>query len=596
MKISNGEEPNQNLRQALEDLETFSNQVEKEPLPCLAHLEIQEGKLIALPSTSLKKTISLAYNNIITPSFQPASEVVGRLLHSSDIIRNYLPLIQGMEEEGSPEQKKFAAYAKAAIERFNRAVEGAASPNRNWQQRIQCFFYQKSGLLIGNRLVKIEIPQKAQIHIDFAPQMPSSCVKPIKARGNNRKADPSSPAAQKISNLRQMMLPQFQLQRQTLELYYMKAIALIERHKLLPNNEARAITRSTPYTYKLDTQSDSLTICQKLCPIPGHQIDLSATFGLDLHAQTFTIFLSDHLSLEASQTGFPHPLQHHGWALSEALIPKCLHRLNRLCHFPALFHNKQQAAKNLLPNGSLTSKACRLLRLKSQTFEQNQAEFLDLQKNLALAITGAALSNQPSSDITTSIVHFFACLASQKAPYSKLAACHAELMDECIQDPLSTLEENWLSQAILTEESARSLLEKNMQMSQDAYREKIKIAKSSQAEFELGSLEYQAVMSRLLRPAIHELILQQYSEIIGYAPPQLSCFAKKLQSALYFQQWEFLHELSLDPDETDYFRRLSRLLEDETTLFKACDLSSFPSQATKITEELNEYYLNRYTE
>lgn len=589
MKIIKPDEPNSNLRQALENLETFTRQLEKEIVPNLSHFAVMEGKLIALPAVPLKKRIALAYQNIISPQLDKQSAVLDEILNSSDVIKSYFPLIQVMEE-GSPEQKKFAAYAKGAIVRFNAALDEAANLPPSWQQKIVCFLYEKSGLLIGDRLVKIDLPQKACLHIDFPPQ-----TLPIPGAPKNYSTlsnEMIAGSAEKISLLRELVIPAFQVQQQTLELYYMKIIALLERNKLFSTVEARALVLKTPTTLSLDKEAQLLTISQQLIPLPGQLIEVSASFHKDKRTLNFSIFQSDNLSTQSIQTGFPHPLQHHGWALSESLIPKYLHRPNRLQHFPALFLTKGQIAQALLPNGSLVGKARVILRQKRQIFEEHKHEFLDYHKKLALAIVGA--SSTPERDhldqINHSIDNFFNVLSDHLAPYDFLSEIHHKMMTELITLPHAELERAWLRGEIESAEEAQQLLDAEMKSAQAMWREQIEKANDGA---ERHSSTYSLAMSEIFLLPIQQLILQQCSEIMRTSPPVLCLFAKKLQVALYLQLWEFQHELSLDPQETDFFCRLSRLLEDDITLFKATDLNSLPWTAVTVAQELEAYYKGR---
>lgn len=582
MKNTNSDQPNPNLQKALENLETFSQQVEKELLPNLSHFEVQEGKLVAVPHTSLKKTISLAYSNLVLPGTDERSEVLNEILHSSDIIKSYLPLI--MREGGTSEQKKFAAYAKRAIERFNQAIDKTKALPPTWQKRIVRFLYQKSGLLI-NRLVRIELPQKAFLHVDFPHQTSKASSKPIKINSATTDA-----AAKKISNLREMMIPAFQVEKQTLELYHMKVIALVERHQLLSNFEARMIVVNKPIQIELDKQEQLLTISQTLAPLPGQQIDVSVTFKKDPRTLTFSIFVSDNLSLKSTQTGYPKPEQHHGWALSEKLIPEYLHRPNLLNLFPKLNAQKIQIAQDLLPNGPLVEKARMFLRLKRQTFNKYKLEFLDSHRKLAFAIAEAAPKAYIPNNFIVCTNQFFDALNHQSNPYDLLSNIYDHLMRILIVLPHAALERSWLNGNLSSYDDAQQLL--STEMFANAMKE-LQECQGGKCEVEKFGHHFQVAMQQILAPAIQQLLLQQQSEIMEYIPPKLDLFSKKLQTAVYLQLWEFHHELSLDPHECDLFRRLSRLLEDDITLFKANSLSSLNCKASTVTIELEAYYIER---
>lgn len=582
MKPINSDRPNPNLQKALENLEIFSQQVENELVPNLSHFEVQEGKLLAIPHASLKKTISLAYSNLVLPGMDEHSEVLNEILHSSDIVKSYLPLI--MSEDGTLEQKGFATYAKKAIERFNQAIDKTKALPPTWQKRIVRFLYQKSGLLM-HRLVKIELPQKASLHIEFPHQTSKTNSKPIKINPAT-----VNPAAKRISHLREIMIPAFQVEKQTLELYYMKVIALLERHQLLSNFEARMIVINKPIQIELDKQEQLLTISQTLIPLPGQQIDVSVAFKKDPRTLTFSIFVSDNLSLKSTQTGFPRSEQHHGWALSEELIPKCLHRPNRLNVFPQLYADTLQIAQELLPNGPLAKKARLFLRLKKQIFNTHKAVFVEYHKKLAIAIAEAAPKAYVPNNFLMHANQFFESLNLQNAPYELLSSTYNHLMQTLIVLPYTALEREWLNGNLRTYDDAQQLL--STEMFATAVRE-IQEGAEGKTEVEKCAHHFQVAMQQILAPAIQQLLLQQHSEIIEYAPPLMDLFSKKLQTAVYLQLWEFHSELSLNPNECDLFQRLSRLLEDDILLFKANSLGSLNWKAAAVTVELESYYIER---
>lgn len=387
MKVTNPDEPNEILKQALENLETFAKQIKKELIPNLSNLKVQQGKVIAFPTISTKKKISIAFQNIICSAVNEQSAVLDEILRSSDVIKSYFPLIQVMEE-GTPEQKKFAAYAKSAIELYNHVLDEAANTPPSWQQKIVSFIYKKSNLLIGDRLVKIDLPQNAHIQIHFPDALPVSGG--YKNNYSTSISNVADDAAEKISQLRDQVIPSLQAQRQTLELYNMKIIALLERNQLFSKIEARNLVFKTPTFTFLNKESQLLTISQQLTPLPGQLIEVSATFQMDNRTHNYSIFHSDNLSIESTQTGFPHPLQHHGWALHEILVPKHLHRPKNLHYFPALFMMKGQIAQGLLPNGHYVEKARNFLQLKKLAFQEHKIYFLTLHEELALAIAKAS--------------------------------------------------------------------------------------------------------------------------------------------------------------------------------------------------------------
>lgn len=262
-----GKSPNLNLQLALANLETFAQQIERD-----SQLEVHEGKLVVLPPCSFRKKISQAFQRFITPK-KPThqAKIISTIQANSDTIKSYLPLIQTMSN-GTPEQKKFAEYAKTAIERFNRSLDENES----------------KGLHVGSRLIKIEIPKKAYIQFDgpkFLNEIPST----KKIFSALQFIPKSTESIEKISHVSQTLLPTFQLERKTFELYLMKMIVLLEQELLHPI-EARKLILRTPIDFSIDSKTESATISQNLCPTLGQPIAISAQFRMDQRLRSFSIF------------------------------------------------------------------------------------------------------------------------------------------------------------------------------------------------------------------------------------------------------------------------------------------------------------------
>lgn len=580
---------NEELQQALANLETFSQQIEKELVPNLSNLAVHGGKLVVLDTPSLKKTIAQAYSNLISPEQNEHSEVLITLLQSSDTIKSYFPLIQVMSE-GSPDQKKFANYAKTAIERFNRTVDETSSSS--WTQRIIRFLYQKSTPAIGNRLVKIELPRNAFLHT--GPLKFSDGQSDQKKITSTLQCPPIlTPALQKIAALSQAVLPTLQMERKTYELYQMKIIAFLEKENLLSPMETRELILRTPTDFKVDQEAEHATISQQLCPIPGQCIRVSATFQIDRRTRSFSIFQSDNLSVDSTQTGFPHPLQHNGWALSEVLIPKCLHRPQRLVHYPELYRKQLEIAQELL--GPLSEKARYLLAMKRRTFEEYRVEFLKAHKLLTFAIADAAPQNSIPHDFSESVDSFFAFLSASNSPYDLLAQAQEQLMEGIVKQSFTALENEWLTGTLATSECSRSLLAKKMEKSFAGWNERISDTENVNNGHK-WIFRYCIAMGKILAVPVQQLLLQQHSEKMKVEPPELDLFSKKMQVALYLQLWEFHHELSLNLKEVDPYRHFSRLLEDDLMLFKVTELQRLPWKSVAVANELEAYYKERARE
>jgi len=576
------------LQKALETLETFIQQIENEKFPNLSRFEVRDGMLVAKSYTSLEKIIHLACSIASDPHEKEKirSGVINEVLHSSDVLKSYSSLFHHLEE-GNEEQKKFAAKAKDAIHRFNKIIDQSRQKPPSIRKRIVRFIYEKSGFLIGKRLTRIDLAPKATMRIDFTTKAISSLG--TKKLEPNLYPLPTTIASVKVSAIRDAVIPLSQVANQTLELYFMKVISMLEKRGGLSNSEARVLVQQGIRQVSVDKQNLTVTLSQELIPIPGHSILVSGAFRRDSRTLVFNIPIQEsfQLSIRSTQTGFPHPLQHNGWALHDALIPACLHRPEQLILFPILYECKKKTAQALLQQAPLPEKAKTLLQMKSQAFERSKTEFLALHHTLALAIGASANKQTVPSGFEESMGMFFTYLQNQPHSFEGIAWAYQAVMNICIARPYEIVHKKWL--------------ENHFKNPSSVFREveNVLMAEFNQALKELPAfittpyLPFCNAMAEIFSQPARLLILQHQSEIMKFAPPELDLFSKKVQAALYLQLWEFQHELSLNIHQIDMTRRLHRLLEDDITLFKTENLSGLSVQAVKVVGELEQYYVER---
>lgn len=580
------------LEKALENLATFAQYNEQESFPNLSHFEVHEGKLVPTPYTSIHKTISLALSLVTSPQEEDRkqSEVLDEVLHSSDVVKSYLPLIQKLEQ-GDLEQQKFAAHAKAAVERFNNMIDHALQTPPSLGGRIARFLLEQRGWLIGKKLTKIDLPQNAAIRIDFPSLGNSEGIGKIQ----NPKLNCQSTAAssQKIAAVRETVMPTSQVSRQTLELFYMKVIAMLERHKLFSVLEARQLVRKTPVRTSLDKQTQTLTLLQTYIPIPGQTVEVAGSFQRDSRTFAYSIPLPDtyQVSTSSTQTGFPHPLQHNGWALTDVLIPACPHRPEKLSLFPAIQLRKKNLALSLLPRGSHLERAQDSSKLRKQTFGQNKQEFLGLHKELAKTIIQAVSPRSISEEFIHPINDFHSRLHIQENAFEYLSDIYQHIMNVCVNKPWEVLNQSWLENCHpdLHSQDPNRRLQAAQAILKDTSKSSVDDWLST-TEMDPSAINYCLIFVRILEKPLHDILLQHQSEVIGFAPPKLDQFSKKLQAALYLQLWEFLHEMDLDLQHVDMPRRMRRLLEDDIQLFKASNVDMLHWEAVAIVHELEAYY------
>lgn len=578
---------NRDLPRALANLKTFSQQLEKEPFPNLSHLDVREGQIVARDG-SLGKVMSLAYNIVGLEAKEKDQKVLTEIEQSIDVVDRCFHLLQSMEYEGDAEQQRFAAYAMQEIARFNKIIDQTAETPPTLTGRIAHFIYRQSGLLIGKKLKKIQIPQLPVRKIDF-PQRVQKPTEPLKI--STKMNSEATAASFRIASLHEAVMPGWQVSRQTLELYAMKAIALLEQHALT-HQEARAIVDKTSKEMHVNRQEKLLTISQHLKPEPGKTVHITLSFRADPFTSAFTIPVPPfYMAAKSEQNGFPHPLQHHGWALSDFLIPSVVYVPEELPTLYSLINMKAKIAKNLLPEGKYVEIARDLLRKKRKAFSKNYHIFAPLHKELMIAIVESAKGKPLSTEKYKEIFSdFFEAAASTVSPYDYIADAN-QLVIECITDrPKKSLEKYWLEESegsLLTIEVFKSIFEGEYKKSLQEFVQK---KEKTENEKEKTALEYIIELSRLLFPSAEAIFLQHYSKVLNCNPLGLDDFSKKLQISLYNQLEEFQKEIVSGELHKNTEEHLEKLLKKDIEIFQAKEIDSLLGKPMTISKELHNYY------
>jgi hypothetical protein len=588
-------DPNRELQRALANLETFSQRIENEPFTNLSHFEVKEGKIVALSGTALSKVINLAYH-IVSPSgdaIKQEQKVLDEVLESSNVVRSYFPLIQ-MLEEGNSEQQKFVAHVKGAITRFNKVIDKVLAPPPTLVGRIVHYFYEQTRQLMGSRLKKIDIPQQGTLKINFPNDMTSSQSTIGEVfKINSKKIETKALASQKIAVLHDSIMPGSPISKQTLELYAMKVITLLGQHAHLPHGDARIIVEKTAKEMFIDRQEQLLTISQKLTPMPGQHIDISVSFRADPLTGKYTIPVQYKISpIEVTPSGFPHPLQHNGWALADFLIPTNLPSVEGFTHLEQLLKAKEHSAANLLPDGEYADRQRKALRTKRTLFKEHAAEFILLYHDLMMALVQAAPEHIQPPGFKDICHNFFTTASKAPYPYDFIADAHQLILECAICRPQKGLQTFWLEHAL------RQDLVIEPDMLKDIFQQEFKKgleelaqqASKSESDKEHTLLEYCMALATVIYEPASQIALQHHLAILRASPPSLDLFAKKIQKALYIQLTEFQQELRKDFTPQEMKSRMKTLLENDLALFKAPTIDESPSEVSHVLKELNSYY------
>lgn len=497
--------------------------------------------------------------------------------------RNYA-LIPKLEK-GSAQEKTLASFARSVINSFNANIDKVqANDIRSVKEKVAAFFSTHLNL---NEIGRIELPQDPFVHFDYS-DLKSSIQSPYKAASSD-----------KISKLPQTLSAQTSLPRQqvthlswqAVQLFHMKVIALIEKHQILSHLEARNSIRNAALYTALDAKQGVCIATCELSPFPGQTITVTGIFDKDPKQPFYTVPNKEHpfhLAITSTQKGFPHPCQ-LGWALPD-IIPEYPQNLNGLPIFKDLYQSKEAISQALHPHGRLFGHAKTQLEMKRRAFNENKEMMIEAHMALSLDVAAASGSTHSADSIHL----FYTRLKGVNHPYDYLTNTYQLINEIYYKRCYEKLQNAWFD-GKLPENQAGQACRKILVEEGDKIRNELQLQRAK-ADSELAkcTIDFMVCMGENYLPW-HEIILQQFSEIVSFEPPELSFYLQKIQILALKQFMAFADELSSESIDETILTRMTKDLTSDRQILKATALEELRlwQPAYQIVEELRQYYTHR---
>lgn len=273
---------------AVRNIKAFTDSNEGEEFPSVSDLEVQ-GSEIVLPKKPRVVELANFLFSLTNNENSPQKDVLDLLQKSSEVIDNYSDLLVEFEN-GSPEQKDYAQQAGKVISRFNELVEQAKTPPKTLRGIIARKMYESCGLLSVKDLNKIPIPLKYQIKI---PSF-NTYAAPL----GERKVITTEMGAPDISKKVSVFSSQVktELSRQTMDMYKMKAIRLLEKKGLCNGLDARTVVMNSPIEIKCNDETCEIT--QNFPTFDGPDCKILCVFSREKPSGDYRNLVSSSIELE----------------------------------------------------------------------------------------------------------------------------------------------------------------------------------------------------------------------------------------------------------------------------------------------------------
>ena len=278
-----------NLERAVHNIRVLIESNEGNRVPTVSHLEIKGNEIVPpKPGVYQRRSVELAnYFFSFTKNENAPQNQVLKLLQE-DIVEIGKALAK--PENNSA---RFQAAKETAL-LFNNMLDRAKNDPKTRGEKAERFMNRSSGLLSVTHLEKIPLPPKYQL------KMPThlSYAAPLGDRKNISIEESPSNTSKKVSSFTAHV--KTDLSKQTMDMYRMKAIRLLESHGLCSRDDARMAVMNFPIETKF---SDSLChISQNFPTVDGPSFRSLCIFSRESEAKSgllssdYTIFVSCSLT------------------------------------------------------------------------------------------------------------------------------------------------------------------------------------------------------------------------------------------------------------------------------------------------------------
>ena len=574
---------------AINNLDTITQIAEKKT-PTLLNINVEGNHLLIA-----RKKHSFFYLLFHRKEYERKRREIRQVLFTSiEVLKKHYRLLQKMKR-GNEEEQQWARHALDSINQYNALLVKCRKPPKTFFEKLKRSFYTHTGLLLIDTELKkvlIEIPSEIFVRFDTLGDQEHKTMEQI------------------ATDLKKGKLVEFSKTER--DIFFMRAITLSKK-TALPTKLSVDLThmiQSAPITAtetEGDTSASVISMVQMLTPFPGEIVTVQGQFKRDETSPVPSVPdpKSFRVSTIVTQTGFPHPSQYAGWALSNAIIPGNPLRLDLLSHFQAILKIKKQVAADLLPGERLNVKAKELLALKKEAFNENAEIMIPLHQQLTQTLFNRAPYNELKDKNSQAVLDaFYEQVSSHPSPFDYISQTHHLINKYFIEYPFEKLVQEWhdLENPALHEGAGKerykaslAILEEALSLSCDEIALQLK---QPQTKIELATLNFILEQGHLLGKGATALYLQHFSEKIGFPPPLLKNFELLLQTSGIRQVLAFQKELELvmPPQKEErkrlLFKKMERYLKEEIALFR--DEGEYEESTSKIAYELERYFNSRY--
>lgn len=573
MKNKALQDPQAMLQTAIEEIDRFTK-------GDVSSLEVgEDGRIVASKQSRLEKVVGLA-KSFIGPLFsgslrrEQSDQLEGlkqAVLNARDFIQSHSALILKFQK-GNVSQRRLADYALSAIQRYNTVISKKETAET---AKYEVYNYQREQLLQDRSISgqPIQLPHTFAVKFDSHPDGPVLKLFKAMEQGIERTKKPASSHSPTHKKTLQFMIDTFHL----------KAIRLIQTHLSQQNSMAEIvpIVKESPLEIDDETNPELIAMQQLLEIGPGFFILVSGCFkknNADSKFLTMPMIDTFRLSFQLTHTGFPYPSEYHGASLGNEWVDASPLRSEQTPHFQEIDQRRKQLAHSLVYDKDFIQSAHRLAKLKKEIFDQNREMFLSFYQQFQFS-----LREDISNEEKIIIESFIKEVKRAHSSFDALVGFEQQIQNLFMKEPLKALEEEWL--------------DANSELRIADPQEKFRIVSKRLAFFRSKAMDaansHLRLQGNLLGNAFQAIALQYLSEKMGFSPPLLSDFERKLQFCAFHQLLSFLEE-SKNLDSNQIKEQMINAWKRELKIIQSPSIDEENSLPLKIVNELEFYFNSRF--
>lgn len=567
--------PLETLRSAISKLEVFVEQ---------DNLKIEDGELVA-DDQPLETMLDRVRDFIVSLFSEKArkerdkklQQIKQKILDAKDEANRYLPLLQKLQQ-GDSSQQSLAHWALSAINKYNTAVSFADPEHESISSWI------KNRLLLDEEIKgkPIDLPQSWFVRYDSHP------------------AKSAQRTLQTLSEVLCLNVPKKEIvpspkeTKQVMEdAFRMKATRTIKTHLAQANflMDVLKLLQQTPIQMD-EEQNDQVTMHQRVELAPGSIITLTGAFkkqSAGSKLMSIPILVDDiHLSSEFIQTGFPYPSQSSGLTLADPFVEAAPLRPEQTPLFAALDSKRKKVAHKLLFDAATIIRARELASQHEKIFNEHADLFLGLHEKFNRLLAKEMCATNELNSVFEAFYHYAASTAS---PFKVVTQAQEQINQLFIVRPFKKLHEDWLEDRyrLLRTGTASERFYLAVQILTDAQQQAFAFLQEDNL-----INRYLRGIGALIQSSAQSIILQYMSEKIGFAPPMLTDFERKMQRWAFQQLTRFLSSLEEKSPSHVKKETLECHWRADLTLFDEDENSEQADRSIALINELEVYFNSRF--